>query len=1139
MGTTSTALATQPGARMVWVLAIEGYDQLITNHDNLAAVVTAWSEASEWTGAIGGLFVTSAFEQKLDPWNPFVPAGDLRVVVRDVDGADAFGKAVFRRGGGEETYLATSLDNDAVTATVKDSDQFPASGTIYIGAERISYTAETGTSFTTLTRGRCAPFAADTETVPRFGRYHRAGVAVRSTGVDPIVSTLPRTWHGKWVGLWMHRVVGGVLDTRGQAQCVWAGTIEEITDASNGDTQVTAKHVTERVPQTVLLRDQWTAEVAEGIQLTAGGVDFELGVFAFQFSGSPSPVTQNAAPLVVVDGASGAYQIEDGYHGLDTIISALNGWLAQALADNDISLRMTFSVEPNSAGEPRVVIRWDWLGAAYQAGWVLRMPTQVWLFLGFDNAESGDPGERFISEEEGLEGSRTAALPPRIAVPWTTTQATGAYVDVINVSGSFINQLHTMPAVIRNKHVDAGATDQTWGFVWIAGVLFIARVMVASGTTATLLIKPVPEYMPIGNRVLDVGSSPDTEDGGVIEVRQVVILEGAFSEVMPRLLASTGSPGYNHATYDAYGHGLGCEIPWDLLGPSLVDSCALLDHAGATTRIVLEKPTTLSVAIGGELALRKASLIWKSGGLRFTGWGSMTASRAVVALTEENKGAPVDQRDAQRTPLMSTTQWLRNVLKVEFDRQMFTDDYHETFQWEDRASMDDVGEEKAVTIQARNSYQAAGDVIRDLAAGLFASMTYFARPVLLLRRTIDMSLFEGVAPGDIVIITDRFARDPATGERGLVEKPGIIVAHRWDRGGTDPSNPKKPRPMFGEVDIAIDAVDRVFAWAPAALIDDSVFSGGFTAGYNSATNTIRCKANEYTLAADGVVDVTYFEVGDEVTVIEVDPAGGTSQTWARAINSKSGNDLTLSASLTGFDTAKKYRVVPQDYVSVGADLRDVAYQADDADARVQNTAAPYLWGEEYGLEVNQPPAWSQLDLPERYSSSSYGNGVPLDVGFETGLVRMAINLMAFKTAPQVPCLDGQARAHGSVAGSWKLHAVVPHFVGPTTYPSGYTRKLYVAPFFRSGSGASVQVRVTLCKNPPTGDSLDDVPVTGVGTAASATFATSSTSFSKPTAVGLRTEPAGSGECYLFVEVNSAQAQVYGLAELRLGPLEAI
>ena len=120
--------------------------------------------------------------------------------------------------------------------------------------------------------------------------------------------------------------------------------------------------------------------------------------------------------------------------------------------------------------------------------------------------------------------------------------------------------------------------------------------------------------------------------------------------------------------------------------------------------------------------------------------------------------------------------------------------------------------------------------------------------------------------------------------------------------------------MYGEVQVAIFDLDRTFAWAPAAMLDDTADAGGFTSGYNSGTLTIRCRANEYSDAADGVTDSSYFVATDVVTVVEVDPSNPASpQSWNVTISSRSGNDLVISAALTGFDSAKFYRVVPRYY----------------------------------------------------------------------------------------------------------------------------------------------------------------------------------------------------------------------------------
>lgn len=53
-----------------------------------------------------------------------------------------------------KTYVATTTTTTSATITVGSTAGFPASGTIYIGAETITYTARTATTFTGCTRGQ-------------------------------------------------------------------------------------------------------------------------------------------------------------------------------------------------------------------------------------------------------------------------------------------------------------------------------------------------------------------------------------------------------------------------------------------------------------------------------------------------------------------------------------------------------------------------------------------------------------------------------------------------------------------------------------------------------------------------------------------------------------------------------------------------------------------------------------------------------------------------------------------------------------------------------------------------------------------------------------------------------------------------
>jgi hypothetical protein len=411
-----------------------------------------------------------------------------------------------------------------------------------------------------------------------------------------------------------------------------------------------------------------------------------------------------------------------------------------------------------------------------------------------------------------------------------------------------------------------------------------------------------------------------------------------------------------------------------------------------------------------------------------------------------------------------------------------------------------------------------------------------------------MSLFEDTTPGDVLIIADNFARDPATGRRGIANKPGIIMKHRWDPGGPDPANPKEPRPMLGEVQIAILDVDVVRPWSPACLIDHGANTGGFTAGYDSANFKVRCVANEYSDPADSVTDTSYFAANDTVTVVEIDPSNPASpQSWNVTITVVSGSDLTLSAALTGFSSSKYYRIVSRDYnnsTTIGSNQQGTkTYQADDADLRIQdNAVSPMVWGQD-GANVSYP-ATALTELGERYAQLSYGDGKPLDVGYEHGLIRTAQQLIHYKTAPQCPWLPPFGSYIPGSFDNYYLWGVVPYYVQPAIYPAGKTRRLSVSVLVKNTAGSgSPTVRLTLSRFPPVSgttavDGRKDCTILGPLSQATLTINPGNTNLYIPTAAQLDVRPADAdGECYLIIEVGSTIIDCRGLAECHLGPLE--
>ncbi|MGE0551783.1 MAG: hypothetical protein AB7R00_32370, partial [Kofleriaceae bacterium] len=309
--------------RTIRTLAIEGYGNIVTD-GSTSAVVTAFS-GTDFTSAIGGLYCECEDAQQLHPYEPLGSGG--RCVIRVApDAADTFGKATHRRIG-VETVLTATIDRAATTIPVAATAAFASSGTIYIGTEAITYSGKTDTSFTGCTRGVCSPILTDNGT--RFAHDHRVVTDPQSALIRPVVSTLPRTWVGRWAVLREHRVVGGVVDTIAEAEIVFAGRIADLSDDGK-HTLLELKHVLDCVKEGAIGRSLFTATIKEGLYL------FRNAAFRIRESDDGGATFSTGSTLTVSDTPSGANQIASGYYSAEDICSALSSWAATARVATDL-----------------------------------------------------------------------------------------------------------------------------------------------------------------------------------------------------------------------------------------------------------------------------------------------------------------------------------------------------------------------------------------------------------------------------------------------------------------------------------------------------------------------------------------------------------------------------------------------------------------------------------------------------------------------------------------------------------------------------------------------------------------------------------------------------------------------------------
>lgn len=1118
-----TAAAEEGGAVIQFVAVIEGYNYILTDGDPDVAFATWDGEAANtWAGALGGMTIDwTSMRQTIEPWQTRIQPMSITLQVMDFDGTDQFGIDTHAKGAG----FATSLDGDLNTTdslvTVKSNSSFATGGTLYIGQEAIDYAGKSGTTiFTPCDRGVRAPFGVEDPSTMVFARNHAIPRVLNTseTKVPTTVSSTPREWIGKWVGVWMHIRTGNSINSRADAQLVFAGTISSIGDTSSGITIVECTDLRDRIQSAVLLRDQYTAYVAEGVTLRAGMVIK---------AGDGTGGTYKSTTLTVKSSPSTNYEVAPGTYTLAEFESTLNLWFQQAKADANLSFDWTVAAQSQTSDGIRCVFTFD--KSASVSGSVASMtaPRIVMRMLGF-----GDTVQWSANQQgSGTTFSYTSPEEPyRFIIehgPNITTT-----VEMKFSTGTWVDNTDTLPSNLRPFPTTA---TTEWGLLrFSTGLTLLAH---KETLTEFTLFSP-PNAAGLGDVPSDTFLSHGlrASEPGDIYVTQVVMLEGNFSELLTQILVSTGVNGYN-STNDVLAEQLGCAIPYELLSTAWDESIASLSSPQTEACcIILEKPTKLWDRIKTELILRRATLVFRDEYLRAVTWATPTSTTATWDLTEANKKAAVGTIDQQRSPSLTTDEYQVNTVKIEYNRTI-EGTFRDSITIIDRAAASDG--DRVVTIQAPNSFAgiaSTGQSVEALAAEVAAWLPVFSRPVRKVRRTIGLEHICTMAPGDQAFVTDNFARDPTTGIRGLTAVPALIVAVSWDLGG--PSLSGGTKDFVAEIDLVLEPGTRFAPYSPCAEVDSTAGSGG----YNAGTKTLTLLAHAHSESSQNN-DMTHFDQGDKVRIIQIDPETAASPlTWADTIASKTTTTATLTTGLAGWDSTKRYRMISDAYTTAVSTQKSDVYQADDATGLISSTAQAYR----YTFGASTAATWTATSLSQPVSLLStygYGDGKPLDVGYERDLVELANNLQSYRTAPIAPTLNATKITASSGTYQRQILHIMPWHIGPGNFYAR-TRLIHVAPFARNTEASGKSIWVYWCRRPPSGTSLTwttsaspeytisppyEIATFSLGASAGWAALTAQT-------LDCRAVDQGTGVGYLVMEGEKG-IETRGYATLYLGPVQ--
>lgn len=1148
----TTLAAMQAGSFSAkYTVAIEGYQYLLTDATTQQAA-DAWYDAiadSYYTQALGGLYVKCDNQQQLDWKKPFTRGGSLTLHVVPDSAGDTFGTDTHKRGGsGAETELTATIDRDDTTITVKSTTGFASSGEIWIGTECIGYTGTTATTFTGCVRGKYAPLAR--EDGPGFAQHHRVGEGALEVLLNPRVTSYPRSWVNKWVAVRLHKYDASIpaLNSKDDALIVFAGKIVAITDDPNtGATVVEVKHALDVIADTTIGgQDQWSGKIRNTIFLQPGMTfrmkDFKLG-----------SASKTANDLTVEVGAAGDNEVEAGEYSIVAIYEFLSSWLAKERVAGRLYGTYTFGLHTPDDGSIQTYIWWGQDGSATsdtiyfellwpaliaaRLGYVSQLPTGTTKVIktfamsllasppksggtDFNSEVSDDNLMRFIASGYG-------------ATP-------GSRATVVDTQGTFSDQWETLPGSVK----PAATTADGYGIF-----LLDERVIVVGYKDGSYIYDPfvLPDQFGLGDSSLDATNwrIPWRQDGpDYVPIRQIFVIETTLQQILLKLIRSTGTAGYNDSENDEFGYGIGAAIPYEITA-MLEGSTVLLPHADMPIVVLIDKPTPIAKLLDGELMLRRAFMRWKNGTLEVGTWMTPDSAMSVATLTEANKAAPAGNVDHHRSVTTEDGSWAFPIVKIQYNRSLKgspdgSDLYRDSLVIVDSAALNDLGGSGGtLVINARGTlgdFASTGSTPGSLAAGFMSSMPYFSRPARRTSRSIDQRYFEGYAIGDIVTWTDEYARDPDTGARGVVTRHGIITRHRYSLGGPN-VNSDSVDPQGGDVDLFSLDVNRNGAYVPCAQVDDTETNGGYT----DATKTLICYEHKYSRNSEAV-DASHFVAGDKVRIVEIDPSDPAAPLqWERTIDSVSSNSIVFTAALAlpAWDSAKKYRIVFDDYGDAVTAQQLKTFQADDTDGMITDVRVPY----EYvtGWADRNYALWTGSDPVELPPNSSYGDGVGLDVGHDIALGRLLNNLQNYKTCVSSPCLNNSVLDSGDLTGigTWACHQVRPVWIGDDRLLNDVYRNIAVAPMFCSSTGASVSARVTISRSPPRGTSSIWVDIDRGNIISSTTFTTTGTTMVTPTAVELDARVKNfDGVVWVYLELSSL-GQSWGLAHLQVTSLRVL
>ena len=1051
MSTTANWLTAEDSVQLAFSLAFEGYDYVATT-TSATEMATAWA-GTDWTVFKPGLEIVGQLKQSIKPFDPTIEGDSLSFTISDID--DVLIGSVLREANSDvdRTYLTSSLGASGTSASVKKTDDFAASGTIYIGAEAILYDSKSGDpdhSFNALTRGKWSLFGTSSDST-RYGVAHSKNVFA-TTGVTtaPAVLSEPRTWSGRRVGLYLHHRENGTLATKANALLLYVGRIESYTDLGNGSIRFDTTGIKNALRSTVFA-NQYTSALRSGIYLSSA-----VGDIVIEATDTTGTVEYTATAQLA---NTGTYQT---WHDvMDSIQSQLSAWSAAGASEQ--STRDTWAIsDPGGPTGTRVRFGVHTTSAVSFAKvkFSVWLHPAVWQLLGWGAGAPTitDANDRTVSGQGVLYGGSVSSQNMFLTAP----DAPIDYFDVTLSASNWQNQ-----GVIRTENAKGTWIDQPAATIptslsglGVDGFVSVGNAIYAVSNEGTdyfgihKVLDPVTggfvdnydpslSSTPVGDVRYGSGGTPPT-------VRQVWIEHvSSVGAMLAKLMLSTGTAAYNEATYDSYtGVGFGLALPY-----TLVDVQSVLNIDVPTPleyELKLEGPTEFTKILEPILALTNRYVVFRDGKITIVPAGFENPYAATAAsLTEANKTNPGD-----RTTTDHSADGVINRIEIHYGQNPGGGSRSKIVA-SDLVSEQDFGVRRGRKIEAGGLI---GATVENLADGVIsASFAYFGRPLARFSRSFDYSMLDMV-PGDLAVVDDDFIVDPRLGTRGVTDLACWVTDTTFDFSARPPSG------TVGLTFLPEFDTTRVGMWNASAMVSS----------YVAATKVLTVQANRFSKSADGV-DADFFDASDGVHLYLMDAASPTE--YFVTVSSRTGNTITLTTDPTaGAGLAAGTWVLESDDISTAqSSQRQHAYIADDADLTTGLTSnqSPYVYADDSSwLSL----AEGTIDYSQKFCipfSTIDDKGEPMSASKAWLLVDGLNSMLSYKTANVLVNDSYLPSAVTQTGATPKLvYGPIPLYLNTTT------RTVKVRVYGQKVGGTTASFAVKLCAYPVTATSATSFTYTG-------------------------------------------------------------